>query len=108
MTGRPKGYPKSGGRQPGTPNKRLTYSVERRLQELGVDLISEIIEDLKELDPHSRVKAKLELLEYCDAKRKAVEVSGDHKITAENAQATIVRLPDDITTKLLDESPDVA
>lgn len=73
----PKGV-RLGGRQKGTPNKRTQYSVKERLEELGVDLISEILKCIENVeDDNERAHLYLKLLEYCDAKRKAIEVSTD-------------------------------
>ena len=70
--------PEGSGRSKGTPNKRTTFnSVSSRLAELGYDLVGEILQDLALiLDPYDRVKLHLQLLEYCDARRKAVELAG--------------------------------
>jgi hypothetical protein len=108
--GLPKGAPKpsGSGRKAGTPNKRMAYDVSRRLEELGVDLMDEILEEMKHLDPRERVRAYLELLEYCAPKLKALEIDGKHTISQEESERIVVRLPDDITTKLLDESSEVA
>jgi len=69
---------KYGGRQKGTPNKREAYSVQKRLEEMGFDLIGEILNEIAEMeDPMDRAQCYLRLLEYCDAKRKAIEISGE-------------------------------
>lgn len=67
-----------GGRQKGTPNKRHAYSVQERLEQLGIDLVGDIIKEIQSMDsPRDKAKCLLQLLEYCDAKRKAVEISGE-------------------------------
>lgn len=67
-----------GGRQKGTPNKRHAYSVQERLEQLGIDLVGNIIREIDSMDsPRDKAKCLLQLLEYCDAKRKAVEISGE-------------------------------
>lgn len=64
-----------GGRAKGTPNKRSGFSVSERLKEMGIDLIGEIIREIELIEePQGKVKCWLQLLEYCDAKRKAIEV----------------------------------
>lgn len=76
---------KYGGRIKGVPNKSTTFSVKQRLEELGVDLIGDIIKEINRIDiPRDKAKCMLQLLEYCDAKRKAIEVSGE--ITAQQAE----------------------
>lgn len=74
----PTGHKKHGGRKKGTPNKRNVYSVHERLKALGVDLVREILREVNAIEkPFLRAKCYLQLLEYCDAKRKAVELSTD-------------------------------
>lgn len=71
-----------GGRQKGTPNKRTAFSVKARLEEMGFDLIGEIMKTIALIDvPRDQAKCYLQLLEYCDAKRKAVEMSGSLNTT---------------------------
>lgn len=66
------------GRKPGTPNKRATLDVHGKLAAAGVDVVADILEDIKAiLDPAERAAARLKLLEYCAPKLKAVELSGD-------------------------------
>ena len=84
--GRPKGCSKpiGSGRKAGTPNRRSEFfGVSARLQELGYDLVEKLIQDITLLEhPKDRVKAHLELLEYCDSKRKPVEeVTKDEVVT---------------------------
>jgi hypothetical protein len=70
--------PAGSGRSKGTPNKRTTFnSVSSRLEELGYDLVGEILQDLALIsNPYDRAKLHLQLLEYCDARRKAIELPG--------------------------------
>ncbi len=75
-----KGCKKNGGRQKGTPNKRAEFSVAERLKEKGYEVVGKILDDIEEItDPRARVKFHLQLLEYCDAKRKAIEIT-DHSM----------------------------
>lgn len=70
--GRPKGIPKTGGRQKGTPN-RITKDVRAWL----VDLISknrrQLERDLQELDPKDRVMMLERLMQYVIPKKQAVK-----------------------------------
>lgn len=53
---------------------------------MGYDLVGAILSDLALVsDPYDRVKLHLQLLEYCDARRKAVEIAGDQL----NGSATV-------------------
>jgi len=66
--------PKTGGRTKGTPNKRQGFSVASLLTEKNIDPIQKILELLPGLEGKDQLRAWLELLQYCDAKRKAIEV----------------------------------
>ncbi|MBP6218858.1 MAG: hypothetical protein KA436_09745 [Oligoflexales bacterium] len=64
------------GRKSGTPNKRSIFSVSSRLSELDYDIVEKILDDIQAISaPELRVKAHFQLLEYCDAKRKTIEVT---------------------------------
>lgn len=79
---------KYGGRQKGTPNKRTQFSVRERLEELGVDLVGEILKCIENVDDdNDKAHLYLRLLEYCDAKRKAMEVKVEdmNQMTKEEA-----------------------
>lgn len=67
---------KTGGRTKGTPNKRQGFSVASLLADKNIDPIEEIMKLMLsgELRPNEQLRAWLELLQYCDAKRKAIEV----------------------------------
>lgn len=91
--GAPKGHPKYGGRKKGTPNKNKVFSVSSRLSEMGIDLIGEILNEIEQLDkPFLKVKCYFQLLEYCDAKRKAIEVT-DNTDAAQEAREKISNMP---------------
>jgi hypothetical protein len=50
--------------------------VAARLQDLDYDIVGKLIGDIEKLDsPRERIKAHLALLEYCDARRKTVELN---------------------------------
>lgn len=90
--------PKSGGRQKGTPNKRSAYAVQTRLEEIGFDLVGEILKEIKLMeDPIDKAQCYLRLLEYCDAKRKAIEVTGQSSNEGQ-AEVVIIKIPDNNRT----------
>jgi len=64
------------GRKAGTLNRRSEFfGVADRLRELNYDLVGKLIEDIAMLEaPRDRVKVHLALLEYCDARRKSIEL----------------------------------
>jgi len=78
MAGRPKGLPKSGGRQKGTPNK-ITADIKEIAQSFGEEAIKSLVEIVRDGEaPHAaRVSAVKELLDrgYGKAKQ-ALEHSG--------------------------------
>lgn len=101
--GLPAGKPKTGGRQKGTPNKRIAFSVHERLKEGGIDLIKDILKDIEEMkNPVDRCKCRLQLLEYCDAKRKAIEMTGDINLDPEREK--IRNMPTAELVKLVKEN----
>ena len=71
---RPKGLPKTGGRQPGTPNRK-THELAEKLDKLGCDPIEglALIAIDQETAPELKVRCYAELAQYVYAKRKAVE-----------------------------------
>jgi hypothetical protein len=74
--GRPPGYPKTGGRQKGTPNK-ATKDVAEKLEALGCDPIvglAEFAMDRRKTD-EIRVRCYIELAQYLHPKRKPVDIS---------------------------------
>jgi hypothetical protein len=72
--GRPKGFPKSGGRAPGTPNKRR--SIEDVCAAQGLDPFKEMARMAADLDEPNRFQALKELAQYLEPKKKAMEISG--------------------------------
>lgn len=76
-----RGY-KSGGRKPGTPNKR-TAELAERLAELGFDPVAVIVAIASDpgASPELRLRAAAEMMPYCFPRRKAVELtaSGDSR-----------------------------
>lgn len=69
--------PENSGRQKGTKNK-LNLGVQEKLEQLGVDCVSEIIRIAQTTeDEQLRLTAYKELLKYVYPQRKAVEMSGE-------------------------------
>jgi hypothetical protein len=75
---RPPGLPKTGGRQPGTPN-RITKEARVRLEELGCDPIESMVRIANDphVSPELRGKMFAELAGYIHPKRRAVEHTDD-------------------------------
>lgn len=62
------------GRRAGTPNKRTASGVQMQLEARNYNVVEKILDDLPKLGtPEARIKVHLQLLEYCDARRKSVE-----------------------------------
>jgi hypothetical protein len=75
---RPRGLPKTGGRQRGTPNRK-TDELAAKLAKLGCDPIEGLarIAMAAETVPELKVRCYAELAGYIHAKRKAVELRPD-------------------------------
>lgn len=75
--GRPKGLPRTGGRQKGTPNK-ATVEVAAKLAALGCDPIEGMAQVAAHPESSLELRGRMyaELAQYVAPKRKAVEVSG--------------------------------
>lgn len=84
MPGKPKGLPKTGGRQLGTPNKRQS-GVAEILEAKGINLIDFILKKLPLLDEPEQIKAASALLPYVYPKLTSTELK-----TAEGFQIQIV------------------
>lgn len=72
----PKGHPRYGGRQKGTPNK-ATASLEAICQEEGVDPFRGLCRLAKSGDTALELAAYKELCQYLYPKRKALEVTAE-------------------------------
>jgi hypothetical protein len=72
---RPKGLAKTGGRQPGTPNKK-THELVVKLERLGCDPIAGLAQFAmdSETSRELRVRCYTELAQYVHPKRKAMEL----------------------------------
>lgn len=78
MAGRPKGLPKSGGRQKGTPNK-VTADIKEIAQSFGEEAITHLVEIARNgaAPPAARVAAVKEILDRGYGKAKQdVELTG--------------------------------
>ncbi len=71
---RPEGLPKTGGRLPGTPNKR-TLELAAKLEEHGIDPLAEIAAALPDLTSERRIEVMLALLPFLFPKRKAIALA---------------------------------
>ena len=69
--------PKTGGRQPGTPNKK-TLEIEEKLAALGCDPIEGMARIAMDESAELSLRGQMfkELAQYVAPKRKAIEVSG--------------------------------
>jgi hypothetical protein len=102
LGGRPKGYPKTGGRTKGTPNK-ATASFKEKLDTSEFDVATELIKYYKTADmPQDlRLKALQLLLEYSQYKPKAPDTA-DTAPPTEASQALAEVTPEQLL-KLVDE-----
>ena len=67
-----KGKPKTGGRQPGTPNA-VNRNLRQRVTELLDRNFDAVLNDLENLEPKDRVNAWLRLLEFAMPKMQRTE-----------------------------------
>lgn len=75
--GRPPGYPKTGGRQKGTPNKTGGKNLDLVKNEIGYEPIQLLARwFMEEQDLETKLDILKELCAYCHAKPKAIEVTG--------------------------------
>ena len=93
---RPKGTPKTGGRQKGTPNK-VTASVKGWLSCLIDKNRKQIERDLKAVDPMERLQMLEKLMQYVVPKQQAIKaaVSFDN-MTDEELKALVGELTKEI------------
>lgn len=95
MAGRPVGLPKSGGRQKGTLNKRVTFRVMRAsavLEAAGVNPVTEILKLIPLLEPKEQVRAWEYLHQYVDLKPKELEDHDDEEAEDKLANLTTEQL----------------
>jgi len=62
------GFPKTGGRKKGTPNKKTLVLLER-LHQNNFDVVDELVQIIPSLDKDKKVAVLLSLLPYLYAKR---------------------------------------
>lgn len=77
---RPKGQKKTGGRQPGTPNKltRTTRETIQRFIDGYIDDVSpdsQFVKDIKKLKPRERVTIVEKLIAYTLPKPQSIDIS---------------------------------
>lgn len=90
--GRPKGYPKSGGRAKGTPNK-ATRDVRKAIAKLAEETVDDIALWFGEIeDPAKRLDLWLRMIEYHIPKLARTEITGQD---GEPLKIEIVRFGDD-------------
>ncbi len=70
--GKPIGYPKTGGRKAGTPNKKSRHLIQL-LEELNINLIEQIILEIPNLKPEEKVRTCLQLMPFVYPKKKPEE-----------------------------------
>jgi hypothetical protein len=91
---RPSGLPKTGGRKPGTPNKR-TEMLSDALACLDCDVPSKLIQLLPQLTPEKQATVLLGLMPYLYPKRTAIELDqNDNQLVYPNKRPASVALPD--------------
>lgn len=91
--GRPKGLPKTGGRQKGVGNK-IKSPVKTLLKDLSLDYIAsgQLKRDLDDLDTAERVDAHIRLMKFhTSEERQQVDVSVSTQ-AAETIDETLMRL----------------
>lgn len=91
--GRPKGLPKTGGRQKGVGNK-IKSPVKTLLKDLSLDYIAsgQLKRDLDDLDTAERVDAHIRLMKFhTSEERQQVDVSVNTQ-AAETIDETLMRL----------------
>ena len=88
--GRPKGYPKTGGRQKGTKNKASMLTREI-LNDLADGIRPKLERDLEALDPKDRLNIWLKMIEFVVPKLSSVDMN----VTApqiKSIEDTLIRL----------------
>ena len=99
--GRVRGTPKTGGRKRGTPNK-VTASLKEFIKNLIDNNRSQIISDMKKLEPYQRLLFIERLIGYVLPKQAAVDVKS--QIDAE--YKALERLIDDAPNEFIDRITD--
>lgn len=70
---RPQGLSKTGGRRKGTPNRK-TVELADQLLANGIDVVTELVKTLPDLDAKDKANILLNLMNFLHPKRKAIEV----------------------------------
>lgn len=93
---RPKGTPKTGGRQKGTPNK-TTASIREWLIEVIGKNQRQIEKDLKELEPGARLQVIAKLLPFVVPKMESINATIDYnKLSDEQLDMVINEITKEI------------
>lgn len=71
------GHKLAKGRPKGSINKNSLNLREVIETTLGKTLSESILDELALLEPNERVRVKLDLMQYCHPKLKAIEITGD-------------------------------
>jgi len=96
--GKPKGLPKTGGRQLGTLNRKTTSLLEQ-CEAKGVNVFEALLEYVYTPgEPGLRLSAIKELMKYIHPQRKAIEHSGE--INNPYLDKTIEELEKEVKAKL--------
>jgi hypothetical protein len=104
---RPKGLPKTGGRQPGSVNKKTAYA-RQILEEHGVDPVEQLAKAMKDenVPLEVRVDCAKALLPYVYPRLAAVEVTGRDGRPVETRNNFIITslMSDDVVAGRLEEA----
>lgn len=107
---RPPGLPKTGGRKPGTPNKKSKI-ISECLDAAGINLVSSIAEILPQLSVEKRVDVLMGLMPYVYPRKKSLESSlnvqglelSTEEISKLRISQKIERMPPDQVEKRIKE-----
>lgn len=75
---KPAGAPKSGGRKPGTPNKR-TAEIQKAVEESGLTPLEYLLGVMRDIvnEPRERVAAAIAAAPYVHAKLSSIELNAN-------------------------------
>lgn len=91
--GRPKGYPKTGGRKKGVPNE-FQREVKELIRAVDVEYITsgKLEEDLNALEPAERVDAHIRLMKFHTSEERSQQVDVSVSTDTEAIDITLARL----------------
>jgi len=93
---------KTGGRQPGSPNRK-TQSLLEICEREGVDFFGALVKIAKDPSHERHFDAVKEGCQYLYPKRKAVEVSGSLDVHLQQELERLMKLPEDELMAMLKE-----